>query len=382
MKRWGLSGTIIALASGAVLIFLVWTHWAELDQVTRAEAQVIPSGRTQIIQSAEGGVIAEINVREGQRVRKGDVLVRLDEVQLRAGVEESEAAVAAHTARMARIKAELFDRPLVFPAGLENHPEFVANQRQLYLRRREALRASVASLEATASLAQQELDLNRPLLATGDVSRSEILRMQRGIADIRGQISGLRNDYLQQLQAEYAEAEEQLSSAEKTLTQRQSALRNAVMRAPTSGVVVAVSVNTVGGVLKPGDTVLSIVPEDEDLVVEAKVLPADIAFVRAGQNAEVRFDAYDSSIYGTGKGRVTYVSADTLSDQTAQGPRSYYRVRVAVDASALRPRSPGEVVALQPGMTATAEIITGRSTVFDYLMKPILKTTSQALQEK
>lgn len=372
MKRWGLSGTIIAFASGAVLIFLVWTHWAELDQVTRAEAQVIPSGRTQIIQSAEGGVIAEINVREGQRVRKGDVLVRLDEVQLRAGVEESEAAVAAHTARMARIKAELFDRPLVFPAGLESHPEFVANQRQLYLRRREALRASVSSLEATASLAQQELDLNRPLLATGDVSRS----------DIRGQISGLRNDYLQQLQAEYAEAEEQLSSAEKTLTQRQSALRNAVMRAPTSGVVVAVSVNTVGGVLKPGDTVLSIVPEDEDLVVEAKVLPADIAFVRAGQNAEVRFDAYDSSIYGTGKGRVTYVSADTLSDQTAQGPRSYYRVRVAVDASALRPRSPGEVVALQPGMTATAEIITGRSTVFDYLMKPILKTTSQALQEK
>ena len=123
-------------------------------------------------------------------------------------------------------------------------------------------------------------------------------------------------------------------------------------------------------------------PEDEDLVVEAKVLPADIAFVRAGQNAEVRFDAYDSSIYGTGKGRVTYVSADTLSDQTAQGPRSYYRVRVAVDAAALRPRSPGEVVALQPGMTATAEIITGRSTVFDYLMKPILKTTSQALQEK
>lgn len=382
MKGWGFSRVIIALAALAVVVFVVWSRWAELDQVTRAEAQVIPTGRTQVIQSAEGGIITEINVREGQRVSKGDILVRLDEVQLGAGVEESQAAVAAHTARMARIKAELFDRPLVFPDGLEGHPEFVANQRQLYLRRRESLRSNVASLETSASLAQQELDLNRPLLETGDVSRSEILRMQRGISDIRGQISSLRNDYLQQLQAEYADAEEQLSTAQKTLTQRQSALRNAVMRAPTSGVVVAVAINTVGGVLKPGDTVLNIVPADEELVVEAKVSPADIAFIRAGQNAEVRFDAYDSSIYGTGKGRVTYVSADTLSDQTAEGERSYYRVRVAVDASALRPRTAGEVIALQPGMTATAEIITGRSTVFDYLMKPILKTTSQALEEK
>jgi membrane fusion protein, adhesin transport system len=382
VKNSGMSRIIIGLTACAVLVFVVWARWAELDQVTRAQAQVIPSGRTQVIQSAEGGIISEINVREGQRVTKGEILVRLDEVQLRAAVEESEAAVAAETARMARIEAELFDRPLVFPAGLEGHPEFVTNQRQLYLRRRETLRASLANLDTTRNLAQQELDMNRPLLETGDVSRSEILRMERGIADIRGEISTLRNEYLQQLQAEYAEAEEKLASSEKLLTQRRSALRSAVMRAPTSGVVVEVAINTVGGVLKPGDTVLNIVPAGEELVVEAKVSPADIAFIRAGQDASVKFDAYDSSIYGTGDGTVTYVSADTLTDQTPQGPQAYYRVRIDVDASTLRPRSEQEVIALQPGMTATAEIITGRTTVFDYLMKPILKTKSEALEER
>lgn len=331
---------------------------------------------------AQDSIISQINVREGQRVTKGDILVRLDEVQLRAAVEESEAAVAGQKARMARIEAELFDRPLAFPAGLEGHPEFVANQRQLYLRRRETLRDSLANLNATAALAQQELDMNRPLVETGDVSRSEILRMQRSIADIGGEISGLRNEYLQQLQSEYTEAEEELASSEKLLTQRRSALRSAVMRAPTSGVVVEVAINTVGGVLQPGDTVLNIVPAGEELVVEAKVSPADIAFIRAGQDASVKFDAYDSSIYGTGDGTVTYVSADTLTDQTPQGPQAYYRVRLSVDPSTLRPQSKGEIIALQPGMTATAEIITGQTTVFNYLMKPILKTKSEALEER
>lgn len=382
MKRPGAPTLIIALTTLAVLAFVAWANWAELDQVTRAQAQVIPSGRTQVIQSAEGGVIAQINVREGQRVRKGEVLVRLDEVQLRAGVEESEAAVAAETARMARIEAELFDRPLSFPAAVESHPEFAQNQRQLYLRRRESLRSNVANLTAMTNLAKEELAMVSPLLETGDVSRSEILRMQRGIAEMNGEISAVRNEYLQQLQAEYTQTEEALSSSQALLTQRRSALRNAVMRAPTDGIVVEVAINTVGGVLRPGDTVLNIVPAGEELVVEAQVSPADIAAIRVGQNAAVKFDAYDSSIYGSGEGRVTYVSADTISEQTPQGPQSFYRVRLSVDTDALRPRRQDEIIALQPGMTATAEIITGSSTVLQYLLKPIIKTRSEALGER
>lgn len=375
------STAIIAMAAVTLAGLILWSLWAEIDQITRARGQVIPSGRTQIIQSQEGGTIAEIMVREGDRVRRGQLLVRLDAVQLGAALEESEARVASLRTKMARIEAELFDRPLRFPAGVESHPQFVANQRQLYHRRREALRSSLASLESMVQLARQELAMNQPLLQTGDVSRSEILRMQRGVADLQGQMSSRRNEYLQELQAEYAATEEELATVEQQLTQRRSALEGAELRAPVDGVVVNSKVTTVGGVIRPGDEVLQIVPSADRLIVEARLSPAEIAFIRVGQPASLKFDAYDSAIYGAGEGRVSYVSADTLSEQTPQGAQSYYVVHLNVDASMLRPR-PGERIALQPGMTATAEIVTGESTVFNYLMKPILKTTSESLGER
>lgn len=375
------STVIIAMAAVTLAGLVLWSLWANIDQVTRARGQVIPSGRTQIIQSQEGGTIAEIMVREGDRVRRGQLLVRLDAVQLRAALEESEARVASLRSKMARIEAELFDRPLRFPAAVESHPQFVANQRQLYHRRREALRASLASLESMVQLARQELAMNQPLLETGDVSRSEILRMQRGVADLQGQMSARRNEYLQELQTEYAATEEELATVEQQLTQRRSALDGAELRAPVDGVVVNSKVTTVGGVIRPGDEVLQIVPSADRLIVEARLSPAEIAFIRVGQPASLKFDAYDSAIYGAGEGRVSYVSADTLSEQTPQGAQSYYVVHLNVDASMLRPR-PGERIALQPGMTATAEIVTGESTVFNYLMKPILKTTSESLGER
>ena len=375
------STVIIAMAAVALAALVLWSLWANIDQITRARGQVIPSGRTQVIQSQEGGTIAEILVREGDRVRRGQLLVRLDAVQLRAALEESEARAASLRTKMARIEAELFNRPLNFPAGVESHPQFVANQRQLYNRRREALRSSLASLESMVQLARQELAMNQPLLETGDVSRSEILRMQRGVADLQGQMSSRRNEYLQELQTEYAATEEELATVEQQLTQRQSALEGAELRSPVDGVVVNSKVTTVGGVIRPGDEVLQIVPSADRLIVEARLSPAEIAFIRVGQPASLKFDAYDSAIYGAGEGRVSYVSADTLSEQTPQGAQSYYIVHLNVDASMLRPR-PGERIALQPGMTATAEIVTGESTVFKYIMKPILKTTSESLGER
>lgn len=375
------STQIFVLAAIALLGFIAWSRWAEIDQVTRARGEVIPSGRTQVIQSQEGGTIAEILVREGDRVRQGQLLVRLDAVQLRAAVEESEAQLASLRTKMARIEAELFDRPLTFPSEVANYPQFIANQRQLYLRRREALRASLASLESQSRLARQELAMNQPLLDSGDVSRSEILRMQRGVADLEGQKATRRNEYLQQLQSEYAVTESELATLEQQQTQRRSALEGAELRSPVDGVVVNMKVSTVGGVIRPGDEVLQVVPSADRLILEAKLAPSEIAFIRVGQNASVKFDAYDSAIYGVGQGKVSYVSADTLSEQTPQGPQSYYTVHLDVEISKLRPR-PNERVALQPGMTAIAEIITGQSTVFNYLMKPILKTSSESLGER
>ena len=375
------STLIIGTAAIALIGFLLWSFWAEIDQITRSQGQVIPSGRTQVVQSADGGTIAAILVREGERVKRGQLLVRLDEVRLRAAVDETTAQVAAQQAKMARIEAELFDRPLVFPAEAASHPDFVANQRQLYARRRQALQSNVASLTSMLGLARQELTMNLPLLRGGDVSRSEILRLQRAVADLQGQIAAQRNEYLRELQTDYTTTEEQLATSQQQLTQRRSALAGVELRSPTDGVVVNIRMTTIGGVLRPGDEVLQVVPSADALIVEAHVSPTDIAFVRVGQRASIKFDAYDSSIYGSGQGRVSYVSADTLTDQTPQGPRPYYRVHLTVDTSRLRPRA-GERVVLQPGMTATAEIVTGHSTVFHYLMKPIVKTSTSALGER
>ncbi|MFN3352452.1 MAG: HlyD family efflux transporter periplasmic adaptor subunit [Brevundimonas sp.] len=375
--------TLIILASAlAVVVFIAWASIAKLDQITRAPGRVIPSGRTQVVQSEHGGSIAEILVREGDTVRRGQVLVRLDSIALGAALEDSEATVASQRAKMARIQAELFSRPLAFPPEVGAYPEFVSSQRQLYLRRRQALESSIDALQAQLRLARQELELNRPLVESGDVSRSEMLRMERGVADLAGQIAIRRSEYLQELQAEYAATEEELAGSLQELTQRRAAFESAELVSPSDGIVVNLRVTTIGGVVAPGDEVLQVVPTGDELIVEARVPPQEIAFIRVGQEASIKFDAYDSAVYGSGLGRVTYVSADTLEEPTPQGPRPYYRVNLSADTSGLRPRRPDEQVSLQPGMTATVEILTGDTTVFRYLTKPILKTASEAFGER
>ncbi|WP_414902532.1 HlyD family efflux transporter periplasmic adaptor subunit [Sphingomonas flavalba] len=374
---------IIILAALAVGGFILWSLWAELDQIARARGTVIPTGRVQVIQSADGGVITRIRVREGDTVRKGQLLVSLDKVKLGASVDEARARVAALKSAMARIQAELFGRPLAFPEDVQAYPEFVANQRQLYAQRRASLGADIAALQSQGRLIREELNLNMPLVRSGDVARSEIIRMQRNAADVDGQVASRRARYLQDLQAEYARTQEDLVTAEQLLTQRADALGNADLLSPVDGVVKNVRVTTVGGVLRPGDEMLTIVPTGDALIVEAKVAPADIAFVRVGQTASVKFDAYDSSVYGTGRGRVTFISPDTLVEERPGAPAdTYYRVHLAVDTAMMRARRAGETIAIQPGMTAIVEIKTGESTVFRYLTKPITKTTAEALGER
>jgi adhesin transport system membrane fusion protein len=373
---------IIAAIAVALAGFIAWSLWAELDQVTRAPGRVVPFARVQIVQSEEGGVIGAIHVREGDRVKRGELLVELDTVKLTAAVAEARANVAAFESRMARIEAELFDRPLRFPASLDDFPDFTANQRQLFTRRQAALRSELSSLSSMAKLQREEMQLNEPLVETGDVARSEIIRMRRAIVETEGRISNLRSKYIQDLQAEFTRTEEELVAAQQVLAQREDSLRAASLIAPTDGIVKNVRLTTVGGVLRAGDEVLQIVPTDEDLIVEAQVPPRDIAYLKLGQNARVNFDAYDSAIYGSGDGKVVYISPDTLSEERADGgTNAYYRVNLVVDISPMRPRRAGETIDLQPGMTATAEILTGKNTVFRYLTKPILKTASQALQE-
>ncbi len=368
----------------ATFLFLAvaWAFWAELDQVSRAQGQVIPTGRVQVIQSTDGGQITNILVREGDKVKKGELLVELDKVKLMASVGEAEGKVASLKSSMARINAELFDRPLFFPAEVQAFPDFVANQSQLYSKRRQALNDQVSSLRAQLALMQQELDMNMPLLKQGDVSKADVIRLQRGVADLQAQIVNVRNKYLQELQTEYTKTEEDLVTAREILAQRTDALKDTEIRAPVDGIVKNIKLTTLGGVLRPSDEVLSIVPTGEVLIVEAKMSPSDIAYVKLDQAANVKFDAYDSSIYGSAVGKVTYVSADTLTEQTQRGEEKYYRVHISVDTRRMKPHRPGEVIEIQPGMTATVEILTGRNTVWHYLTKPINKTMGEAMTER
>lgn len=382
-NRWFSQSAVVIV--GVILFFVLaiaWSFWAELDQVSRAPGQVIPTGRIQVIQSTDGGQIEKMYVREGDTVKQGQLLVQLEDVKLRASVQEAQGKVASLMSTMARINAELFDRPLAFPPDVRGFPEFVNNQTLLYNKRRQALNDQVSALREMLGLMRQELNMNMPLLEQGDVSRADVLRLQRSVSDIESQIVNVRNKYLQDLQAEYTKTEEDLVTAREILAQRSDALTDTKIYAPVDGVVKNVRLTTVGGVLRPSDEVMSIVPTGDELIVEAKMSPSDIAYVREGQSASVKFDAYDSSIYGSAEGEVSYISADTLTEETSQGESVFYRVHITVDTSPMKPHLPGEVIEIQPGMTTTAEIQTGKNTVWHYLTKPINKTLSEAMTER
>jgi adhesin transport system membrane fusion protein len=252
----------------------------------------------------------------------------------------------------------------------------------LYNKRRQALQDQLSSLRQMLGLMKQELDMNMPLLEKGDVARTDVLRLQRGVNDIEAQIVNVRNKYLQDLQAEYTKTEEDLVTAREILAQRSDALRDTKIRAPVNGVVKNIRLTTVGGVLRPSDEVMSIVPTGEELILECKMSPKDIAFIRRGQTASVKFDTYDSSIYGSAVGKVDYISPDTLSEETPNGPLTYYRVHIKVDTRKMKPHLPGEKIEISPGMTAIAEIQTGKNTVWKYLTKPINKTFGEAMTER
>jgi adhesin transport system membrane fusion protein len=383
MMRHRESMVIIGLSSLAVIAFLIWSIWAELDQITRARGQVIPSGRVQIVQAATDGVITRILVRDGQRVERGQLLVALDRVKAGAAVDDGRARVAGLRAALARIEAELSGGALVPSPDLAAYPEVVENQRLLLTRRRQALAADLGALSAQLALARQELELNRPLVGSGDVARAELIRLERQVTDLRGQIASRRSRYLEELQAEQVRVREELASAEQALTQRADDLGNAELRAPVSGLVSNLKVATVGGVVRAGEEIMQIVPDRAALIIEARLSPAEIAFIRPGQSASVKFDAYDSSVYGGAEGRVTFVNPDTTTGQAANGAQeSYYRVQLTADPRTMRPHRPGEKIVIQPGMTATAEIRTGETTVFRYLTKPILKTTAESMTER
>jgi adhesin transport system membrane fusion protein len=223
--------------------------------------------------------------------------------------------------------------------------------------------------------------MNLPLLDSGDVSRADILKLKRQVVEIQAQITNRRNKYLQDSQTDLVKAQEDLAGVLQTVTQRKDQLGSMQIYAPTDGIVRNVRLTTLGGVAKPGEEILQIVPTEDDLIIEAKVKPADIAFIKPGLTAAIKLDAYDYGIYGRLRGTVSYISADTLSEDNRSNEQPYYRVQIKTSGRNLVGRN-GATILIQPGMTATVEINTGRKTVLRYLTKPITKTFSESLGER
>lgn len=384
--HWDRHHWIIALALVCACAFIGWANWAQIEEVSHAQGQVIARSRTQVIQSANDGVIAALLVREGERVTKGQVLVLLEREQAQAAYTDSLGKVAAIVTNLSRLRAEVFGRPLEFPADVTAYPAFIANQTELFQRRRQAVDQEIGAMEASLRLVREELDLNQPLLASGDISKSDIIRLQRQVAELKGAITNRKNKYFQDAQADMTKAEEDLTTQTQILADRSAVFDRTELHAPADAVVRRIQLTTPGAKVKPGDVVMELLPTDSALIVEAKIRPADVAFVRVGLPATVKLDAYDYSIYGTLHGKVSYISPDALSEDSRTGEQFYYRAHITIDESELAKvnslHSGQKKIHIQAGMTASVDIRTGVRTVLHYLSKPITKTFSESFGER
>ncbi len=373
--RW-LLYAIFALFCAAI----AWAAWARLEEVTSAPGKVIPSGGEQVLQSLEAGVIADILVSEGELVEQGQPLLRIDDVRQGAGVQEVRSRVHALRAMAVRLHAEARDVPAVFPEDLLRvAPDVVANEQRTYQARRAALQVGLSAQEQALKLATEELRITEPLAAQGLVSDIEILRIRRTIAEAKGRMAEMTGKFRADAASEASKVESDLAAQTAGLTSREDSFKRTVLRAPKRGIVKNVSINTVGGVVQSGQALLEIVPIDEKLLIEAKVRPADIAFLRPGLAAVVKITAYDATQYGWLNGSVIQISPDTLRDDVRRD-EFYYRVVVKTDQSALSSPA-GQRLPIIPGMVAQVDIKTGEKSVLSYLFKPVLKAR-EALRER
>lgn len=374
--------TTVWLLSLSVGVLLIWASTASVTQSARAPGQVIASMRTQFVQATDDGVLTEVRVQEGEKVRQGQVLARLDPVQARAAVNDSELRMTALLANVARLHAEVMDSNLVFPPEVTAIPQLVASQTQLYRRRRTALEADLRTMRRIRDATQRELSLSLKLLESGDISQVEVMRLQKSLAEVEGNISGRQNRYLQDAQAEMNKAEEELATQRAVYESRRQTLGRTELAAPTDGVVRNIRLNTVGARVRPGEVVMDLLPTDGNLIFEARVHPGDVAFVRVGSPAFIKLDAFDYTIYGSVAARVTYVSPDALTDETRTTDRVYYRVLLKADPQADEAARAGRHVEFLPGMTGQVDIQTGENRVLTYLTKPLTKTLNSAFTER
>ena len=270
---------------------------------------------------------------------------------------------------------------MVFSADVKQYPEFVSAQTALFKRKQKAINDEVSVYQESLTLLESELKLNSLLLKTGDIGAVEINKLKRQIIDIKGQITNKQNKYFQDSLAELTKTEEELSTRLQELEDKKATLEHSSITAPVDAIVKNILITTQGAKVRPGDVILELVPSNDKLIVEAKFNPKELSFIKLGQKAAVKLDAYDYSIYGIFHGNVSYISPDSLSERTQKGEEFYFRVQIELDTKELIAKN-GKKIEISPGMSATIDIITGEKTVFDYMTKPIVKTLSESFKER
>ncbi len=420
LRPSGLSHVLLVTVVAFFVVFLIWSNWALLDEVTRGEGKVIPSRQIQVVQNLEGGILAGMLVREGQVVDEGQVLLRIDNVRAESDYREKRARYMALSAAIARLQAEIDDTKIVFPSevmaearevaekelalfatrqeNLDNEVQILRSQAQQREQELRELETKLAQYERSLELARDELRLAEPAARRGDMSQSVFIKLQREVNDLRGAVEGSRASIVR-LRTAIREANQKVeraitgfrSQAQEELNQKSAELagirevvqagadrvRRTEVRSPVRGTVKQIKLNTIGGVVQPGQDILEIVPLEDTLLIEAHLRPADIAFLRPGLPATVKITAYDYSIYGDLKGHVEDISADTIANERGE---SFYRVRIRTEQSHLG--SSEKPLSIIPGMVAQVDILTGRKSVLHYLLKPIIKARDRALTER
>ncbi|OUR72731.1 hemolysin secretion protein D [Methylophaga sp. 41_12_T18] len=397
-----------------------WAYETTLDEVTRGDGKVVPSSKIQVIQNLEGGILSEVLITEGQIVEKGQVLLKIDDTRFASSFRETQLKYLELLARTARLQAESEGSALIIPDDVSrDSPDLANNERALYQSRQLELKSAISvlkqqeqqrrqelverqarqkQLERSSELSNKELQMSEPLVTAGVMSEVELLRLKRTVNEldgdmeanrlaiprIRSTLSEVRHKINEQKVRFKTEAALQLSEnraelarTKETIFSLEDRVTRTQVRSPVKGTIKLLKINTVGGIIQPGMDLIEIVPVEDNLLIEARIRPADIAFLRPGQEAMIKLTAYDFSIYGGLPAKLERISADTITDDKDE---SFYLIYLRTDKNFID-SSKGSLNII-PGMTATVDILTGKKSVLDYLLKPILKAKNEALRER
>ena len=390
--------TVTRMLLLGLLLFLTWASLSQMDQTVRSNGQIIAVARNQIIQAADGGVLKQLLVTEGQQVRAGQTLANLETTRSEASYLETKSKLNALQAGLARAKAESSGETIKFQNDSDSHKVFNAGQQQAYLQKRQGFDDELNILNAGLQLSEKELQMSQALLKTGDVSQLELMRAQRQVHETQGRIGSVKQKYLQEAKQDVIRIQEEISAHQFKLNERKSLLDHSTLTSPVDGIVKVLRINTVGGVLRAGDELMHISPTSGGYIFEAKINPSDIGELRLGLPVSLKFDAFDYSVYGMLQGTLSYISSDTLTESGPNGALlTYYRVQVQInpDLAIAQPNNDKRwffqpsrnnnslrLNELKPGMTATLDIQTRSRSLLQYLTKPVQKAFSGALHER